>query len=119
MEGVITSRRGSVRYVNNGVGAAEQPQVLRAETVLGLHGDSKLTNLLRCFEMRLTIECDAAFYAALRRTAKHLDGMVAAMTDMDKALRTHSLDHKSHYRFHMLIAEATNNPFVVSSLHLL
>jgi DNA-binding FadR family transcriptional regulator len=119
MEGVITSRRGSGSFVNDRLGPAEPPQAPRAEPVPGLQGDSKLVNLLRCFEMRLTIECDAAYYAALRRTSKHLDGMVAAMGEMEHALRTHSLNHESHFRFHMLIAEATSNPFVVGSLQLL
>jgi GntR family transcriptional repressor for pyruvate dehydrogenase complex len=119
MEGVITSRRGSGSYVSSGKGPTEQPQVQRTDPIPGLQGAAKLTNLLRCFEMRLTLECDAAYYAALRRMDKHLGAMVAAMTEMDNALRTHSLDHAAHFRFHMLIAEATDNPFVVSALQLL
>jgi DNA-binding FadR family transcriptional regulator len=116
MEGVITSRRGSGSYVNGDVRAAAPRSAPAAGPVQNSHTSSTLTNLLRCFEMRLTIECDTAYYAALRRTQANLDGMVAAMEEMDNALRTHSLDHEAHFRFHLLIAEATDNPFMVSGL---
>lgn len=116
MEGVITSRRGSGSYVNGDVRVATPQVAPTADPVQSPHASSTLTNLLRCFEMRLTIECDAAYYAAIRRTQSHLDGLVAAMAEMDNALRTHSLDHEAHFRFHLLIAEATDNPFMVSGL---
>ena len=120
MERVITSRRGSGSYI---LGASEPPASFRSPKPSPsypiAHGGSKLTNLLRCFEMRLMIECDAAHFAALRRTQAHLDGMLAAIDEMEDALRTHSLDHQAHFRFHLIIAEATDNPFIVETLKLL
>ena len=79
------------------------------------HG-AKLTTLLRCFEVRIAMECDAAYYAAQRRSDEHLRGMEAAIVEMENALQTHSLDHEAHFKFHMLIAEAADNPFMVASL---
>jgi GntR family transcriptional regulator, transcriptional repressor for pyruvate dehydrogenase complex len=120
MEGVITSRRGSGSYI---IGSeSRSPEPLRAEQpsiISTRQSGPKLTNLLRCIEMRLMIECDAAYYAALRRTPEQLDAMAAAIAEMDEALAQRSLDHAAHFRFHLLVAEATDNQFVVSALRLL
>lgn len=119
-DGLIVSRRGSGSFISNG---REPPPVLlgvpfeRSAAPFGRK--SKLADLLRCFELRMSIECDAAYYAALRREDKHLEAMVVAIAEIEQAMRTQSLDHCANFRFHMLIAEASGNSFFVNALHLL
>jgi GntR family transcriptional repressor for pyruvate dehydrogenase complex len=64
----------------------------------------------------MAIECDAAYYAAMRRQPKHLATLSAAIAEMDAALRIKSLDHDAHFRFHLAIAEAATNQYFVDAL---
>lgn len=120
MENLVISRRGSGSYVSPEQAAHVSVSLPVSPVQPAPEArESRLTNLLRFFELRFTVECDAAYYAALRRRSEHLAAMSMAIDDMEVALRTRTLSHDAHFRFHQVIAEATGNSFFVNSLNLM
>lgn len=107
-EGLIYSRQGAGSYVRLPVNAPVGFQ--RVET---------LADIQRCYEFRLTLECDAARLAAARRN-------VEALAEIDRALdllrdATGSLQHRedADFAFHLGIAKASNNQYYVASMRAL
>lgn len=78
----------------------------------GLHLDVDTAMSVRgILELRLGLETQAAALAALRRTEEQLLQMRRALDDYQRSLSHNkcSVDHDR--RFHLLIAEATGNPY--------
>lgn len=70
-------------------------------------------DVLAALELRIGVETETAGLAALRRTDAHLRAMRSALDDfaanVDQAGDTVSPD----FRFHLAIAEATGNPYIM------
>jgi GntR family transcriptional repressor for pyruvate dehydrogenase complex len=68
------------------------------------------------FELRVTIECEAAALAATRRTAGDLAAIQAAMDAMEKAAASERIDADADVAFHRAVSSATHNPYMISIL---
>ncbi|AUH35292.1 FadR/GntR family transcriptional regulator [Paracoccus tegillarcae] len=107
-EGLIYSRQGAGSYVRLPVNAP-----------VGFARVETLADIQRCYEFRLTLECDAAQLAAARRNDD-------ALAEIDRALdllrdATGSLQHRedADFAFHLGIAKASNNQYYEASMRAL
>ena len=72
-----------------------------------------IDNVLTMLEFRISMETEAAGLAALRRSEAQLGAMREALEDMETGLSQGNPSIEADFRFHFLIAQATNNPFFV------
>ena len=109
-EGLIYSRRGAGSFVR----APGQTGQNRHD-VLGFTPIETIADIQRCFEFRLTIEPDAAFHAAQRRSNTDVDAIHAAIRGLEDATRR--LQHRDDvdFIFHHSIAQASNNHYYVTA----
>ncbi|WP_441277330.1 FadR/GntR family transcriptional regulator [Tardiphaga sp. 172_B4_N1_3] len=108
-DGLITSRQGAGSFVQ----MRAQPQPLgfaRVETI---------ADIQRCFEFRITMEADAAHFAALRRSDDNLGKMEAALGLLREATKKRKHREDADYAFHLAVSEATNNHYFATSLNAL
>ncbi|MGK9230209.1 FadR family transcriptional regulator [Inquilinus limosus] len=111
-EGLIYSRRGAGSFV--------KPQAAQAERLaLGYSPVETIADIQRCYEFRLTIEPDHAYYAALRWNEPALAAIAAALDLMRDATRAHRHREDADFAFHLAVAKAANNHYYVSSLQAL
>jgi DNA-binding FadR family transcriptional regulator len=107
-EGVIDSRRGSGSFV---IKAGAAP-------VNGFRPIESIADLIRTFEFRLSIECDAAAYAAARRDANQLAQIEATAQAIGEGMSDDNFGD-ADFRFHLAIAEATGNAMFVTAMSML
>jgi GntR family transcriptional repressor for pyruvate dehydrogenase complex len=109
-EGLIYSRQGAGSFVH----AARQAAQSR-HNVLGFTPIETIADIQRCFEFRLTIEPDAAFHAAQRRSDADLDVIRSAIRGLEEATR--GLQHRDDvdFIFHRAIAQASSNHYYVTA----
>jgi GntR family transcriptional repressor for pyruvate dehydrogenase complex len=67
-------------------------------------------SLWHMLELRVGIEGEAAYLAALRREGNHLAKLKAAMAALEEALVIRGVAIQEDYQFHYSVAEATGNP---------
>lgn len=105
-EGMIFSRQGAGSYVS---GRSEH-------NVLGFAKIETIADIQRCFEFRLTLEPDAAFHAALRRSEESVAAMAVTIDALEEATR--KLKHREDvdFVFHHAIAQASNNHYYATAL---
>jgi GntR family transcriptional repressor for pyruvate dehydrogenase complex len=108
-ENVIVSRQGAGSFVR---GQGRVP-------ALGYAPVESVADIQRCHEFRLTIEPEAARYAARRRNAAALDRIGAALDLMTTATRQQQHRDDADFAFHLAIAEAANNHYYSVSLRAL
>lgn len=108
-DGLIYSRQGSGSFVQ---ARAKVPQIgyARVETI---------ADIQRCFEFRISMESDAAHFAALRRSDDNLVQIEAALGLLREATRNRKHREDADYAFHLAISEATNNHYFATSLNAL
>lgn len=106
-EGLIYSRQGAGSFVAGRTIDHATLGFARIETI---------ADIQRCFEFRLTIEPDAALFAARRRSAHELEAMSVAIAALEEA--TQQLKHREDvdFVFHHTIARASNNHYYATSL---
>ncbi|QRM33067.1 FadR/GntR family transcriptional regulator [Microvirga sp. VF16] len=75
--------------------------------------------LAQIFELRMTLEADAAALAAKRRTKKHLDAMKGALAEMALAIERGEDGVAPDIAFHRVIAEATGNTYFAALVRIL
>jgi GntR family transcriptional regulator, transcriptional repressor for pyruvate dehydrogenase complex len=80
--------------------------------------------MLDIYELRRILECEAAALAAHRRTGAHLALMDAAIAEMQEGLEAPGPERAELYidgdlRFHLAIAEATQNGLLLHSMRAL
>jgi GntR family transcriptional repressor for pyruvate dehydrogenase complex len=76
-----------------------------------------IRDVLAVLELRISLETEAAWLAAGRRTTEHVDGLreaLAAMHQEGGAATSESIE--ADVRFHQLIAQATGNRYFVEIL---
>jgi GntR family transcriptional regulator, transcriptional repressor for pyruvate dehydrogenase complex len=85
---------------------------------LGIGADSVVTvrDVLAILELRISMETEAAWLAASRRSEEQATQLGEALGEMQQALRTGRSFVEADVRFHRLIAEATCNPYFVDLL---
>lgn len=105
-EGLIYSRQGAGSFVRSREG----------QVGLGYSPVETIADIQRCYEFRLTIEPDAAYYAALRRNQAMLDEMEQVLTLLTDATSQHSHREDADYAFHMAITTASNNHYYAASM---
>ena len=108
-DGLITSRQGAGSFVQ--VRAQQQP--------LGFARVETIADIQRCFEFRITMESDAAHFAALRRSDDNLGKMEAALGLLREATKKRKHREDADYAFHLAVSEATNNHYFATSLNAL
>lgn len=104
-EGVVVSRRGSGSYVQRR--EADAP----AASATSFGPLSSLAQVRKCFEFRATIEGDAAFLAAQRRSDEQLADMRTALQKLEAAVLGRRVGMSPDYEFHIAVAQASGNEF--------
>ncbi|MFO1120585.1 MAG: FadR/GntR family transcriptional regulator [Rhodospirillales bacterium] len=109
-EGLIYSRRGAGSFVR----MAPEPGAS-----VGYAPVETIADIQRCYEFRLTIEPDHAYYAALRWNDDALEAIEAALALMRDA--THAQIHRedADFAFHCAIAQSANNHYYLASMQAL
>ena len=105
-EGLIYSRQGAGSFVRS---RDERPS-------LGYSPVETIADIQRCYEFRLTIEPDAAYYAARRRNQAMLDELSQVLALLSDATSQHSHREDADYAFHMAITAASNNHYYEASM---
>ncbi|WP_142846817.1 FadR/GntR family transcriptional regulator [Telmatospirillum sp. J64-1] len=107
-EGLIYSRQGAGSFVR------AQPN-----STLGFAKVETIADIQRCYEFRLTIEPEAAYYAALRRSPAILNEMQEVLELLSAA--TGNLTHRedADYAFHIAITRAGNNHYYEAAMRAL
>jgi DNA-binding FadR family transcriptional regulator len=105
--GLVQTRHGIGTFV------LERPQ-----GNLGFDADSIVTvrDVLAILELRISMETEAAWLAASRRTEAQATALGEALADMQRVLEQGRVSVEADVRFHSLIAEATGNRYFVDML---
>jgi DNA-binding FadR family transcriptional regulator len=109
-EGLIYSRQGAGSFVRAPT-SNKRP--------LGYAPVETIADIQRCYEFRLTIEPDCAYFAALRWNESALQTMAAALDLLRGATEAHRHRDDADFAFHCAIAEAANNHYYQSSMQAL
>jgi len=104
--GFIVSRKGSGSYVQS---RSDRP--LQAPTMIGFGPLNSLAQVRKCYEFRVGVEGDAAYYAAQNRTPELLVAMREALGRMEKAIAQGAVGMSADFEFHMAVARASGNEF--------
>ena len=104
--GLVETRHGVGTFVL-------QPEPVRMSGVFRLEGSDIATtvDVLAALELRISLETEAAGLAALRRTDAHLQGLREALDAFEANVMAGGDTVASDLRFHLLIAQATGNPY--------
>ncbi|MCE7029679.1 FadR/GntR family transcriptional regulator [Jiella avicenniae] len=104
-EGLIEPRKGSGWYVlaHAGDGGSGQAQ-------------EQFVAILQALEFRRSVEPDAAYFAALRRTADDLDMMHKALKDFEETIEQTQAKAHVDFHFHMSIAKSARNTYYMNAL---
>jgi DNA-binding FadR family transcriptional regulator len=110
--GVIVSRRGSGSYVQRRVDVPTRT----ITTAVGFGPVSSLAQVRQCHDFRISVEGDAACYAALNRTPEMLVEMRSALDRMEAAIEQGSVGMTPDFELHLSIARASCNEFYIAVL---
>lgn len=105
-DGLVVARQGSGTYV--------QRRPLRAPVALADASD--VAGILRCYELRLPLEAEAAALAAERRTQEQLGHIRAALDALTDAIGNRVSASAPDFAFHRAVAEASGNALFVAIL---
>ena len=109
-EGIVYSRQGAGTFVR---------PAPAARAVLGFAPVETIADIQRCYEFRLTIEPDAAYYAAKRRDEAATRRIEAALEELRDATRHKLHREDADFAFHRAVTEAANNHYYLSSIEAL
>jgi GntR family transcriptional repressor for pyruvate dehydrogenase complex len=110
-EGLLQSQRGSGSYVQN------SPPGLDGMGTLPSGAD--LSRILQGVELRLVIEPEAAYMAAMRRSTADLHRLTESVRAFERATRLGEPTHTHDYGFHQGVARATANPRLADAVRAL
>ncbi len=108
-DGIVVSRHGSGTYVQRRPNKALF-EIAPAGTIAGM---------MRTFEFRLALECEAAALAAMRRTTQDLTHISRAYDKMERAIKKSELGVEADIAFHLAIAIAAKNDLFHSAMEVL
>jgi DNA-binding FadR family transcriptional regulator len=107
-DGIVSSRRGAGTFVNR----KPASEFARLAPV----GD--IADVMRCYELRIGTEGEAARVAARMRSRAALRAIREALRDLDDAVATGAVGADADCAFHYAVAHASTNRFFVSALEL-
>lgn len=105
-DGIIVSRQGSGNFVQR----RPEPDFLQFAP------EGAIAEVLRCFEFRIGVEGEAAYFAAERRTDRHVDLMRSIADELDRCNERGELGNDADFRLHLTISDASENDLFVSAL---
>jgi len=101
--GLVETRHGIGTFVL----AQPAPSSLRMDNATVM----TIRELLDMLELRISVETEAAGLAAMRRTDDQVERMRLALGEFDAELATGGSSVEPDFKFHLLVAQATGNPF--------
>jgi DNA-binding FadR family transcriptional regulator len=108
-DGIVVSRHGSGTYVQH------KPN----KALFDVAPTGSIAGLMRTFEFRMALECEAAALAAIRRTTQDLTHLARAFDKLEKAIRKGEIGVDPDMNFHLAIAVATKNDMFSSTMEVL
>ena len=105
-DGLVESRRGSGTFLLRAPSGEIKRFVQPAD----------FSSYLRCFEIRIALEPEAARLAALRRTSDDLSRIRKACRDLGTAISAGAAAQKHDLAFHKSVAMATGNELFLSQI---
>jgi DNA-binding FadR family transcriptional regulator len=108
-DGVVVSRHGSGSYVQR----RPAPDFVRLAPI------GSVADLMRCFEVRIALEGEAAALAAARRSEADVAEMQAALAELERVIAAREVGVEADIRFHNAIARATANALFESAMQAL
>jgi GntR family transcriptional repressor for pyruvate dehydrogenase complex len=106
---LIYSRQGAGSFV----------RVRPMQRTIGFSPVETIADIQRCYEFRLTIEPDAAFYAAKRRNDAIIERIRTVVDLLSDATRQHLHREDADFAFHLAVSEGSNNHYYLSSMQAL
>lgn len=103
---LIVSRQGSGSYVQRRPDSA----------TLGFSPLGSIADIQRCYEFREAIESYGAALAAERRSDEDMAVLVELVRQLQRAVTAGSLGAEADFSFHVSVAQASKNRFLVTSL---
>jgi GntR family transcriptional regulator, transcriptional repressor for pyruvate dehydrogenase complex len=110
-DGLVITRQGVGAFVSSD--ARNRPFRINADE---LHS---INDVLKVFELRISIETEAAGFAAERRTKRHLGEMKRCLNLIDHQIEMGETAADADYSFHKAIFAAADNPYFVRFLDFL
>lgn len=105
-QGIVESRKGSGSYVLRRTGATVQ----MPEDV------ASMAEIEACYDFRISLEGECAYFAAQNRAQTDIEAMKAAFDGFCRALQEDNRGGiNDDFQFHLAIAEATHNAFFVNA----
>lgn len=108
-DGLVRSRQGSGAYVQDN--SLDGEKYVKQISPL-----TSIDDLKRCLEYRSGLEAQAARLAAVRRSQRDLALLRAHYDAMDQANAAGETGMEGDYAFHLAIARASGNRFIVAGL---
>jgi GntR family transcriptional regulator, transcriptional repressor for pyruvate dehydrogenase complex len=105
-DGLVVTRHGAGTFV------ARRPK----DEFLRLAPIGGVADLMRCYELRIALEGEAAYLAATRRTPAALAEIDGALADLDQVIKSHAVGVDADHRFHVAIAKASQNALFAQGL---
>lgn len=105
-DGLIYSRQGSGSYV----------QVSGHEPVSGFGPVGTIADIQRCYEVRVSFERDAAYYAAQRANEAAIAEIRTAQKKLESYAVKSDYEGGADFAFHFAVAKAANNFFYTNFL---
>ncbi|GAA4182876.1 FadR/GntR family transcriptional regulator [Shinella granuli] len=103
-DGVIASRQGSGTYLSR------RPEA-KVSQIAPL---ASVNDIQRCFEMRISVEGDSAYFAALRAEKDDIDTIARCCDALERVNLDANLGGEEDFLFHRAVALASKNRFYVS-----
>ena len=115
-EHLIASRQGSGSFVQYAPRGAELPSAGGGELRqrISFLPVSNVADLRRYSDFRIGVEGEAATAAALNRSDEQLDALRASVTALEQLADTEDFGVEQDYAFHLKVAEASDNYFIVA-----
>lgn len=104
--GFIVSRKGSGSYIKKP--SETSPHFVGA---VGFGPVNSLAEVRKCYEFRIGLEGEAAYFAAQNRTPEMLAAMREALERMEAAASSGMLGMSADLEFHIAVARASGNEF--------
>jgi GntR family transcriptional repressor for pyruvate dehydrogenase complex len=80
---------------------------------------ASINDIRHCFEFRLSVEGEGAYYAALRAGDTDLAAIADALAAFDAVMPAGAPAIAEDFDFHLAIARASGNPFILNALRTL
>jgi len=108
-DGLVTTRQGSGTYVQR----RPSDQLTRLARI------SDIAGMLRCLEVRIALEGQAATLAAQRRTPAQMDQIFEKLAALRKAFDGNQVPARVDFEFHLAVATASGNAMFAELLDVL